>query len=245
MTIQEVAIVVDRSGSMAGKEADTVGGINTTLSQLRQDKEEGTTINITLILFDNEQITKWSSKNLDEITEFPISEFIPRGGTALLDAMGDTITSFVNKKQSNSSSFDSCVIYVSTDGAENGSKNYNISTLKNLIASAESVHDIKVLYLGANQDAILVANSMGICADRAINYSENQGNIEAVYRSVATSASRTRNGQETAFTHSERQASQLTGTSPISPAACTLPVPNLSILEPPARPFPDFLNSIL
>ena len=69
MTIQEVAIVVDRSGSMAGKEADTVGGINTTLSQLRQDKEEGTTINITLILFDNEQITKWSSKNLEMVEQ--------------------------------------------------------------------------------------------------------------------------------------------------------------------------------
>ena len=208
MTTQLIAIIVDRSGSMFGKEVDTVGGLNSCIDELKATKEEDVTIKVTLKLFDHEQIIIWDSQLLQNVENFPISKFIPRGQTALYDAMGDTIKYYLDMKELDNNIFDSCCIYVATDGYENASIKWNKSSLKELIRQAEELYNIKVMYLGANQDAILEASTIGIAPERAINYNENGESIEAVYRAAANSAVRTRSGQSSGFIEAERQASQ-------------------------------------
>ena len=121
--------------------------------------------------------------------------------------MGNSINYFVSKKLLSNDSFDSCVIYVTTDGLENCSKNYNYQTISEMIKSAEENQNIKVLYLGANQDAIAEAYKLGIPVNQAINYAENSDNVTAVYRSAASVANRTRSTGETQFSEVERAAS--------------------------------------
>ena len=208
MPTQAVVIVADRSGSMRGKEVDTVGGLNSCIDELKSTKEENDNIKVTLKLFDHEQINVWNSVPLENVENFQVSNFIPRGQTALYDAMGDSIKEYFDMKELDNTSFDSCCIYVSTDGYENASKKWNKNSLKELIKQAEELYNIKVMYLAANQDAILEAASMGISADRAINYNESGEAIEAVYRAAASSAVRTRSGQSSGFIQAERQASQ-------------------------------------
>ena len=207
MTIQEVVGVLDRSGSMRGKEADTVGGINAMIDELKSSKLDTDTINVSIKLFDNEQIMKSRSVNITEFAEFPVSEFVPRGSTALLDAIGDTLTFFMEKKLRTPTAYDTCLVYVATDGFENSSTRYTQSIIKDMISNAEQTYNIKVLYLGANQDAILEAEHIGISQNNAINYSESQENVEAVYRGAAAVARRYRSGGDPSFTHIERQAS--------------------------------------
>lgn len=221
MSKQSIAIVADRSGSMRGKEVDTSGGINTCIQELLSSKNENDIIKVTLKLFDHEQMTHWDSMPIENIPEFLVSDFIPRGQTALLDAMGDTIKKYIDEKELNSEAFDSCCIYIVTDGYENASKNWNRHSIKELIKVAEENYNIKVSYLAANQDAILEAASMGISSDRAINYSEGHDEVQAVYRAAACSAFRTRSGQETGFIRAERQASQPTTNSSLSPPRVT------------------------
>lgn len=208
MTLQEVVAVIDRSGSMKGKEKDTVGGINTVISELKNSKSEEDRINFSIKLFNNEQIMKLRSREISEVSNFSVSDFIPSGSTALLDAIGDTLTFFIQKKLMNPQAYDSCVIYIASDGLENSSIKYNKKYIKEMISNAENIYNIKVLYLGANQDAILEAGNLGIPMEQAINYLENELSTQAVYTSVARVVSDSRSSfNNVSFTAAERQAS--------------------------------------
>ena len=208
MTKQYCALVVDRSGSMRGKEEDTIGGINTCVQELKNEKEATDEIIITLKWFDHEQIMHIDKLSIDEYIPLNISDFKPRGQTALLDAMGDSINYFISMKEKDTNAFDSCMIYIATDGLENCSRKYSKSDMKTLIQSAKENYDIMVIYMAANQDAILEAGSMGINQNNAINYDENEKSTRAVYRSAAQVAHRARSGQDPSFLATERQASQ-------------------------------------
>lgn len=214
MSTQHIALVVDRSGSMAGKEADTIGGINACIEELKNQKEESDEIFITLKWFDHEQLVHLDKIPIDQYSPLVNSDFKPRGQTALLDAMGDTINEFKTMKQTNPSVFNSCMIYVATDGLENCSRKYTKSGMKTLIETAKNDHDIMVIYMAANQDAIFEAGTMGIGNGQAINYNENSGNTRAVYSSAARVAFRSRTGGDTNFLYAERQASQSTTPPP-------------------------------
>ena len=238
MTVQEIVVIADRSGSMRGKEKDTVGGINAMLDEMRSKQKEDDTIKVSLKLFDNEELLKWRSLNITEVGEFQVEEFVPRGQTALLDAMGNTLTYFMEKKLRDPNAYDTCVISVATDGLENASKKFTRDKIKSLIENAEKTYSITVVYLGANQDAILEARNLGIGEERAINYAENQGATEAVYRGLARVVTDSRSMPNVGFTPVERQASQQgsvpTGAPPVmrSPAGI---VPSLAIPPVPTR----------
>ena len=206
--IQEICAVVDRSGSMSGKELDTIGGINETFRVLRESKQPNEIIKISIKLFDHEQILKLRNVDIEEVRDLTRDDFNPRGQTALLDAMGDTLTYFMEKKLMDPGAYDSCIIYITTDGLENASKRYTNEKIKKMIQNAEETYNIKLMYLGANQDAILEANKFGIDYSRAMNYSETPENVQSAYRSAASAAVRTRSLGRTEFTKTERQASQ-------------------------------------
>ena len=124
MTVQEIVGILDRSGSMRGKEHDTVGGINTMISEVKKGKTKDDTIRVSIKLFDNEEIMKWRSLNIDDVDDFPVEDFIPRGSTALLDALGNSLKYFMEKKLMDPTAYDSCLLYVATDGLENSSHLY-------------------------------------------------------------------------------------------------------------------------
>ena len=205
--IQEVCALIDRSGSMAGKELDTIGGINETFRVLRETREPHEEIKISVKLFDHEQILLIRNIDLDEVVDLTRDDYSPRGQTALLDAMGDTLTYFMEKKLKDPGAYDSCVIYITTDGVENASRHYNNKKIKKMIHLAEDTYNIRVIYLGANQDAILEAGKFGIDCSRAMNYNETCENSQSAYRSAASAVARTRSSGRTEFSQAERQAS--------------------------------------
>jgi uncharacterized protein YegL len=205
--IQEICALIDRSGSMLGKEMDTIGGINETFRVLRETKQPNEIIKISIKLFDHEQILKLRNVELDNVNDLTRDDFSPRGQTALLDAIGDTLTYFMEKKLMDPGAYDSCVIYITTDGLENASRRYDNEKIKKMINNAEETYNIKVIYLAANQDAIFESNKFGIDESRAMNYSETPENITSAYRSAASVAFRTRSLGKTEFTQDERLAS--------------------------------------
>ena len=204
--IQEIVAIIDRSGSMFGKENDTIGGINTTIQELKDNKKDDI-IKFSLKFFDNKEELKFRSVNIEEIELLQVSDLQPRGQTALYDAMGNTIFFFMEKKLIEPKSFQSCIIYVATDGFENASHIYNCETIKNLISNAKE-YNIELLYLGANQDAILEAQKFGLDSSHALNYSETKNNVKEAYRSLANASTRYRSGESLEFSPAERMASQ-------------------------------------
>jgi uncharacterized protein YegL len=208
MPIQQIVAIIDRSGSMYGKEEDTIGGINTTIQELKKS-ENVDEIYFSLKFFNETEEMKFRSKKISEIRPLKPSELHPSGSTALLDALGNTITYFIEKKLRNEESFDQCLIYVATDGLENTSKIFTKDTLKLTIENAENSYNIKVMYLGANQDAIFEASQIGIPLERAINYNENTESSQNVYRAVAASAQRSLTGEKAEFSSVERTESTM------------------------------------
>lgn len=219
--IQEVVGILDRSGSMAGKEEDTVGGINSMIRVLKENADTSDIINVSIKLFDHEEKLLWNSKPLSEVTSLDIKEFIPRGQTALLDALGRTLNYFMEKRLMDPNAYSSCLVYVATDGYENASRLYSREYLKTLIQRAKEKYNIEVIYLGANQDAILEASNLGINPDQAINYTESSETTQAVYSAVGRVASSQRSNPSNniAFLPAERQASQ-----PAPPTAIPPPI---------------------
>jgi len=208
-TIQEVVAILDRSGSMNGKIDDTLGGINAAFEQLKTEQEANTTIKVSVKLFDHEEELLFRSIDLKDVRPIETRQYIPRGTTSLLDALGNSLNYFMTKKLHDSNAYGSCVIYVVTDGIENSSQTYNAEKIKLLIAEAEKEYNIKIIYLAANQDAILEASKYGIDTNSALNYSENSENVESAHRSLASAVKRVRTGEYNGFTNLERSASQV------------------------------------
>tara|TARA_B110000483_G_scaffold238448_1_gene315108 strand:- start:2120 stop:2935 length:816 start_codon:yes stop_codon:yes gene_type:complete len=208
MKVNEVVAIIDRSGSMQGKVADSVGGFNSTLQILREQKEDDTKINVSVKIFDNEEHMIIRSLPLSDVRQLEERQIVPRGQTALLDAMGNTLTYFMEKKLIDPSAYDCCTIYIVTDGLENCSRTFTQNRIKELVKSGEDKYNIKVIYLAANQDAILEAGNLGITPGQAINYSETSAETDAAYRSVAAMVGRHHSGVSVEFLQAERNASQ-------------------------------------
>ena len=207
MTKQEVVAIVDRSGSMHGKVSDAVGGINASIDELKKNKNDDDIL-FSLKIFDHHQNLLIRHKDIMDVKKLKESDFVPRGQTALYDAIYSSLVYFMEKKLKDPSSFDSCIFYVATDGLENSSV-ITSEKLKEMVeAAAKPIYNISILYLGSNQDSIGEAQKMGICEGQAINYSEETDNVETVYKSAARviSDSRTK-GCQVDFTVSERQTS--------------------------------------
>ena len=224
--IQEVVAIIDRSGSMSGKEADTVGGINSTLTIIKQDLKPGEVVNVSIKLFDHEEIMLIKSLNINEVRPLELRQYVPRGQTALYDAIGSSLIYFMEKKLHDPHCYTKCLIYITTDGCENCSKNFNEKSLKKLIKTAQETYNIELIYLGANQDAIFEAAKIGIQSSHAINYSET---AEAAYMSVGNVVNRQKSNMGTAFTQVERSQSYV---------PCTPPPPSrdyTTMLPPPLR----------
>ena len=205
--IQEIVAIMDRSGSMMGKVADSVGGFNSAIEAIRSDQDDDFNINVSLKLFDHEEKLLFNRIPLSEVKPLEEGQLIPRGQTALLDAIGHTLMHFMEKKLKDPQSYDCCTVYVVTDGRENCSKNFTRTRIKELIKTAEEKYNIKLIYLAANQDAILEAGHIGIDAGQAINYSESNEETRAAHKSAAAMVGRHRSGEPVKFSEYERQAS--------------------------------------
>lgn len=148
-------VILDRSGSMETCRDDTIGGFN---AFLREQQAEGGTL--TLILFDHEYQVLYDRKPIRDVAPLTTETFVPRGSTALLDAIGKAIKT----TQSNVPT-----VVILTDGQENSSHEYTKAHIKDLI-DQKTRDGWTFVYLGANQDAFAEAGQLGIAPTATVNY---------------------------------------------------------------------------
>ena len=190
--LTELVFILDRSGSMAGLEADTIGGFNAMIA--KQRREEGEAL-VSTILFDNETQVVHDRVPLDRVSELTQKEYFVRGTTALLDAIGGAIHHIANihKYAREEDVPEHTLFVITTDGMENASRRYTHDEVKRMIEREKSQHGWEFIFLGANIDAIATASRFGITADRAANFHSDSAGTQLNYDvlSDAVSAVRT------------------------------------------------------
>ncbi len=184
----ELVFILDRSGSMAGLESDTIGGFNSMLE--KQQKEEGEAI-ITTVLFDNEYQLLHDRFDIHNIRPLTNNEYFVRGSTALLDAVGKTINKTVNvqKHIGEGERADKVLFVIITDGMENASCEYSKNQVKHMIEREKEKYGWEFIFLGANIDAVATARSYGIHSDRAANYYADAMGTKVFYSAVSEAVS--------------------------------------------------------
>lgn len=166
--LTELVFILDRSGSMSGLEADTIGGFNSMIE--KQKKEAGEAL-VSVVLFDDQTEVIYDRADIRQIQPMTDEQYFVRGCTALLDAIGGAISHIkdVRKRMPESERPEKTIFIITTDGMENASHRYNYAKIKKMIEKRQA-KNWEFIFLGANIDAVAEAGRMGIRAGRAVNY---------------------------------------------------------------------------
>lgn len=178
--LTEIIFILDRSGSMSGLEADTIGGFNSMIE--KQKKADGEAM-ISTVLFDNVSEVIHDRVSVLDIQPMTDKDYTVRGCTALLDAIGGTIHHIGNiHKYARAEDVPEHTLFViTTDGMENASRHYNAERVKQMIERQKARYGWEFLFLGANIDAVETARHFGIGADRAVNYHSDSAGTQLNY----------------------------------------------------------------
>lgn len=192
--LTEVVFILDRSGSMAGLESDTIGGYN---SMLHQQKKEAGDVYISTVLFSDYSKVIHDRVSLEKMKPISDKEYYVGGCTALLDAIGDAIHHIGNlhKYARPEDRPDKTLFVIITDGEENSSRRYNYNKVKHMIERQKEKYGWEFLFLGANMDAVAAAGRFGIGADRAVRYECDSAGTELNYRVLSEAVMKVRKSE--------------------------------------------------
>ena len=181
--LTELVFILDRSGSMAGLEDDTIGGFN---AMLEKQKAEPGEAYVSTVLFDNRSEVIHDRLPLERVPALTRKEYYVRGCTALLDAVGGAIHHIgnIHKYAREEDRPERTLFVITTDGMENASRRYDYRRVKEMIERQREKYGWEFLFLGANIDAAKEAARFGISAERAANYHADHQGTGLVYEAV-------------------------------------------------------------
>ena len=181
--LTEIVFILDRSGSMAGLEDDTIGGFNAMIE--KQKAEPGQAI-VSTVLFDNERDVIHDRVDIQNVQPMTRKEYYVRGCTALLDAVGKAIHHIgnVHKYAREEDRPEKTLFVITTDGMENASREYSYDRLKKMIQRQKEKYGWEFIFLGANIDAAKEAARFGISEDHAANYHADRKGTAVIYEAV-------------------------------------------------------------
>lgn len=181
--ITEMVFIIDKSGSMAGMEEDTVGGFNAMIE--KQKKLDGKCY-VSTVLFSNRSSVLHDRVDIQKIEPLTEREYCVGGGTALLDAIGGAIHHIgnVHKYARNEDVPEHTIFVITTDGMENASCEYDSERVKQMIRRQEERYGWEFLFVAANIDAVETARNIGIRRERAANYKQTREGTHKVYEAV-------------------------------------------------------------
>jgi uncharacterized protein YegL len=182
--LTELVFILDRSGSMAGLEKDTIGGFN---AMIEKQKAEAGDAYISTVLFDNYSEVIHDRVALSDVPKLTEKEYYVRGCTALLDAVGGAIHHIgnVHKYAREEDRPEKTLFVITTDGMENASRRYSYEKVREMTQRQKEKYGWEFLFLGANIDAAKEAARFGIDADRAADYHADTQGTAVIYEAMS------------------------------------------------------------
>jgi uncharacterized protein YegL len=194
-TTTDITIILDRSGSMQSVVHETIQGFNTFLKEQLSVEGEA---RLTLVRFDHEYEVVYEALDLREAYPLSRNNYIPRGLTSLLDAIGKTIAMTKNrlKLAHNNKNEQKVIVVIITDGHENNSRFFNRAQIFKKISMMERKHDWQFVFLGANQDAIEEASHIGIAKSRAMTFKADGEGVHLMFSLASEKMKKARENDE-------------------------------------------------
>lgn len=175
-----ISILIDESGSMQHLAADTIGGFNSFIEEQRLVEGKAT---VSVHTFSTRRKTLSSMVPIKEATLLDRASYSPSGGTALNDALGQSIID-LGKDLSDLPEEDrpgKVLFIVITDGEENSSCSFSKEQVKSMVEQQESIYKWNFIYLGANVDSFAESSSIGIRGANTLNYDASADGIRGTY----------------------------------------------------------------
>ncbi len=193
--LTEIVFILDRSGSMQGLEADTIGGFNSMVE--KQKKEPGEAL-LSTVLFSNRSEVVYDRVDIQKVEPMTDRQYCAYGSTALLDAIGDAIHHIadVHKYAREEDRPGKTIFVITTDGMENSSRRYSYEKVQQMVKHEQEKYSWEFLFLGANMDAITEAQRFGFRADRAVRYNCDSAGTSLNYEVLSKTISDVRSGAE-------------------------------------------------
>lgn len=193
--VTEVVFILDKSGSMSGLEADTIGGFN---SMLKKQKQADGEAFVTTVLFDHNYELLHDRINIRGISPITERDYEVGGTTALLDAIGFTIQKIANvqKHTSEEERADKVLFVITTDGMENASREFTAEKIKKMVQHQKEKYGWDFMFLGANIDAVSTAAEFGIDEDFAVDYHADNIGTQLNYEMVSEAVEKIRSGKK-------------------------------------------------
>ena len=176
----ELVMILDKSGSMHGLEADTIGGFN---AMIEKEKKLGIDVRVTTVLFNDKMDRLYEHREIRSGRPLTERTYETGGTTALLDAVGDTI---LHMEQSGAADRQGTkvIVVIITDGMENASTEFTKAKVKELISDKQEKAGWDFIYLGANIDAAEEADAIGVRKANAVTYKNTSSGVRANYDAV-------------------------------------------------------------
>ncbi|EGA91099.1 hypothetical protein GPDM_01815 [Planococcus donghaensis MPA1U2] len=191
----ELVFILDKSGSMAGLEKDTIGGFNALLEKQRKLPGE---VRVTTVLFNQRVELLHDRIPVTGVALITEEDYQVGGMTALLDAIGSTIQKISNVQKSTlqEQRADRVLVVITTDGMENSSCEYSYKKIYEMIAMQKNTANWEFIFLGANIDAVATARQFGVGEDFAVNYHADAEGTQLNYDVVSEAISSFRTGKK-------------------------------------------------
>lgn len=183
----ELVFILDKSGSMGGKEEDTIGGFNSVLEKQKQVEGAAT---VTTVLFDDRIEILHDRLDLQGVAAITSKDYFVEGSTALLDAIGFSIQKIQKAQKALAAEYRATQVMftIITDGMENASRRFDLKSIHGMIDQKKK-EGWEFIFLGANIDAISAAQDLGISPNRSQNFVSDAQGINANYASVSDAMS--------------------------------------------------------
>lgn len=211
----DITLVLDRSGSMASCADDTIGGVNRFLAD---QKAAPGTATMSLHQFDHEFETVINGKDIKSTPDLTSKTFVPRGNTALLDAIGRAIKDTGSRldNASDNDKAEKVVFVIVTDGYENASHEYNQADVFKMIEHQKTKYSWEFVFIGADQNSIKTAAGIGISGANAMSYAKNAVGTQAVFGSAGSNLRAMRSGtkKDMSWTADDKEAQVKAGLDP-------------------------------
>lgn len=190
--LTELVYILDMSGSMLPLKEDTIGGYNSLIAEQKKAKGEAF---VTTVLFNDQYIVKCDRENIKDVPEMTEKDYTPLGMTAMLDAIGRTITSVGAKLAAmNEEDRPSLVsVTIITDGMENSSREYTWDSIQTMIKEQRDKYSWVFSFIGANIDVDKVSSDLGIDKRLAKRYTASKSGVANVYQSISKATFGVRN----------------------------------------------------